>query len=125
MAELSRKNGTMPPAGLARAIIQLVREAGGDDLANQPGAFSCSREEISEDDVLLLEAASRVVLDGARGCLSGQLDRIDGSDRMPSLVKPTQSPGRWGDEPVDLPTGLQFFNGLGGLRPPTATNTAC
>jgi cyclic beta-1,2-glucan synthetase len=101
---------------LRQQIFNLIRDAGSSDLLNRPGGvFVLPREGIPEDDVLLLEAASRVLLDGARGSLSGQLDRIEWARSHPEPLIPTQSPGRWNDEPVDLPPDLQFFNGLGGF----------
>ena len=101
---------------LRQQIFNLVRDAGSSDLFNRPdGVFVLQREGIPEDDVLLLEAAARVLLDGARGSLSGQLDRIEWARSHPEPLIPTQSPGRWNDEPVDLPPDLQFFNGLGGF----------
>jgi len=101
---------------LRQQIFNLIRDAGSSDLLNRPGGvFVLPREGIPEDDVLLLEAASRVLLDGARGSLSGQLDRIEWARSHPEPLIPTQSPGRWNDEPVDLPTDLKCFNGLGGF----------
>ena len=58
---------------------------------------------------------ARVVLDGARGSLSTQLDRIEWVRSQPEPLAPAQPPGHWSDEPVCLPQGLQFDNGLGGF----------
>ena len=100
----------------SQQLFNLVRDTVSSDLLNRPGGvFLLSRESIPEDDVLLLEAASRVLLDGARGPLSGQLERIEWARSHPEPLIPTQPPGRWNDEPVALPPDLQFFNGLGGF----------
>jgi cyclic beta-1,2-glucan synthetase len=101
---------------LSQQILELVRDAGSSDQLNRPGGvFVLPRERIPEDDVLLLEAAARVLLDGARGSLSGQLDRIEWAGSLPEPLIPPQPPGQWNDEPVGLPPDLQFFNGLGGF----------
>ena len=101
---------------LRKQIFNLVREAGASDLLNRPGGvFVLPRERFPK----MMSCCSRrrlaFLLDGARGSLSGQLDRIEWVRSHPEPLMPTQSPGRWGDEPVDLPTDLQFFNGLGGF----------
>ena len=102
--------------GVSEQLTQLVRETGGDDLANKPGGvFVLRRELLTEDEAILLEAAARVVLDGARGSLSTQLDRIEWVRSQPEPLAPTQPSGQWNDEPVCLPPGLQFDNGLGGF----------
>ena len=54
-------------------------------------------------------------LDGARGSLSTQLDRIEWVRSQPEPLVPAQTPGHWNDELVCLPPGLQFDNGLGGF----------
>ena len=102
--------------GVSEQLAQVVREAGFDELANRPGGvFVLRKEELSEDEAILLEATARVVLDGARGSLSTQLDRIEWVRSQPELLVPEQPPGHWNDEPVRLPEGLQFDNGLGGF----------
>ena len=101
----------------SQQVFDLVCDAVSNDLLNRPGGvFVLPRERITEDDILSLEAASRVLLDGARGSLSGQLDRIEWARSLPEPLAPTQSPVRWIDEPVALPPELQFFNGLGGFN---------
>ncbi len=102
---------------LRQQASKLVGDIVTSDQLNRPGGvFVLSREGISEQDVLLLEAASRVLLDGARGSLAGQLDRMEWARSHPEPLVPMQSPGRWNDEQVDLPPGLLCFNGLGGFR---------
>ncbi len=102
---------------LRQQASKLVRDVGAGDQLNRPGGvFVLSREAITEEDVLLLEAASRVLLDGARGSLAGQLDRIEWARSHPEPLVPTQAPVQWTDEPVDLPPDLQFFNGFGGFN---------
>ena len=101
---------------LHQQLFNLVRDTVSSELLNRAGGvFVLARASIPEDDVLLLEAASRVLLDGARGPLSGQLERIEWARSHPEPLVPTQSPGQWNDEPVDIPPDVQFFNGLGGF----------
>jgi cyclic beta-1,2-glucan synthetase len=103
------------PDGLGEQLSLLVRQAG-DDLMNRPGGvFVIPSTKLSEEDSILLEASARVVLDGARGLLSGQLDRIEWGRALPEELVASQSPGRWEDEPVSPPPGLQFANGPGGF----------
>ncbi len=102
--------------GLAQQVAGMVRDAGlGDWLGRPGGVYVISRASISEDEVLLLEAAARAVLDGARGTLAGQLDRIEWARAHPEPLLPSRPPQHWEDVPVGLPAGLQFFNGLGGF----------
>ncbi len=104
--------------GLSEQIRSLVQEEGAQDQLGRPGGILVlEREGLSEDDVLLLEAAARVVLDGARGTLSGQLDRTEWVRSLPEPLIPPQAHGHWDDEPVHMPSDLQHFNGLGGFTP--------
>ena len=65
-----------------------------------------------------MEAAARVVLVGDRGSLASQLDRTERPYRpLPGRLAATREPGGWSDEPVALPEGLLFANGLGGFTP--------
>ena len=56
----------------------------------------------------VLEAAAWVVLDGSRGSLASQLDRIEWHRPLPEPAQWPDSPGRWDDEPVRFPEGLLF-----------------
>ena len=87
--------------GVSEQLAQLVREAGGDDLANKPGGvFVLRREQLTEDETILLEAAARVVLDGA-GALC-QLSSIESSGSV-------RNPSRW---PQRSPRTLERRAGL-------------
>src|SRR5262249_33132299 len=96
-----------------RTLVQ--EEASPAQLGQHGGVFVLEREERSEDDVILLEAVARVVLDGARGTLAGQLDRTEWVRTMPETLTPSQAYDHWDDEPIQRPSELQYFNGLGGF----------
>ena len=70
-------------------LTNLVREAGcGDAGSIGRAVFSCSQGGAHRGRDVLLEAASRGLLDGARGSLSGQLDRIEWARSHPGPLVP-------------------------------------
>ena len=94
----------------------LVHEMGSSERIDRPGGiFLFRKEQLASDDILLLETAARVVIDGARGPLSSQLDRIELARSQSESLIPSRPPGRYSDEPVGLPENLQYDNGLGGF----------
>jgi cyclic beta-1,2-glucan synthetase len=102
--------------GLNDQLQTLVRNEGFGENLNQPGGVSIlQRESLTDEEVRLLEAAARVVLDGARGSLSGQLDRMERLRALPAPLAPARSPVAWHDEPVSLPRDLELYDGLGGF----------
>jgi cyclic beta-1,2-glucan synthetase len=103
---------------LYRQLLEAVRAAGGAERIDQPGGIFVRRaSQTSEDERLLLQAAARVVLVGERGPLAGQLDRTERHAPPPPRISPTREPGGWHDEPIEVPEGLLFSNGLGGFTP--------
>ena len=62
------------------------------------GIFLFRKEQLASDDILLMETAARVVIDGARGPLSSQLDRIEWARSQPEPLMPSRPPGRYTDD---------------------------
>ncbi len=103
---------------LNRQILDNVRAGGSLERIDQPGGvFVRKSSQMTEDEQVLLQAAARVVLVGDRGPLASQLDRTERYTPLPAHLTPTREPAAWPDEPVGLPDGLLFFNGLGGFTP--------
>ncbi|HTV01669.1 MAG TPA: glucoamylase family protein, partial [Luteitalea sp.] len=76
------------------------------------GVFLLRADGLPEADRWLLEATARVVLEGARGELSEQLDRPTPALPPPPPPRPAPAPA-----PDDAPTmpALRMFNGIGGF----------
>jgi cyclic beta-1,2-glucan synthetase len=105
---------------LYQEIREAVRASDAQALADRPGGvFILKADQVAPEDRTLLQAAARVVLVGRRGSLSAQVGRLEGAARppvRPTRLRPAGAPPRTAD-PVRLPTGLAFFNGLGGFTP--------
>ena len=103
---------------LNHQLLEVVRAAGSLERLDQPGGvFLRKAAQMNEDEVVLLQAAARVVLVGERGSLASQLDRTERYAPLPGRLTLSREPGGWVDEPVRLPEGLLFFNELGGFSP--------
>jgi cyclic beta-1,2-glucan synthetase len=100
---------------LSEEILSLARDAGLLAPPNRPGVQVIQRDQLSEEMVLALEASARIVFEGARGFLASQLDRIEWVRAIPEVLRSPRPPEEDSDEPLCLPPGLQFFNGLGGF----------
>jgi cyclic beta-1,2-glucan synthetase len=99
-------------------LRQLVTSLGQDSSLNQRGGiFLLFAEQMSRDDRVLIETAARVTLDGDKGPLAAQLDKMRTTQsRLPPLY-PTLAQPRDVEEtpPLPRPTDLLFDNGLGGF----------
>ncbi len=102
---------------LLDAIIGLINVGPEAKALDQPaGIFVRNVAQVPEDDRLLLQAVSRIVLSDRAGTLAEQLDR----QVLPELETPPLKPTR---EPEDAqpdnitppPCELVFFNGWGGF----------
>ncbi len=103
---------------LHRELTELVRASDSSDLVDAPGGvFVRDKATVAAADSVLLQAASRVVLIGARGPLAAQLDRVDRARPMPAPLVTTRGRVDWGDARVAAPGDLAFANGLGGFTP--------
>ena len=109
---------------LTSKIRRYIQQSGGDVWLNRHGGiFVLIADHMSEDDLVLLKTVAGVNLDGARGSLSDQLERLqDQPVRLPRLV-PTRAlpvPIQWEAGPParpQRPTDLLFDNAVGGFRP--------
>jgi len=98
-------------------LHQLVTRMDSDAWLNRRGGiFLLRAEQLDEAAQVLLETAARAVLDGDRGSLADQLDRLR---RRPRRLPPFVPTGIEGEReptpPLPRPDDLQFDNGLGGF----------
>lgn len=93
----------------------LVRQNSEDWLGRRGGIFILYADQMGEADRVLLETASRAVLDGEKGSLALQLERLEAKrvplsnpiSPAPAVVEPTPELVR--------PNDLLFDNGWGGF----------
>jgi cyclic beta-1,2-glucan synthetase len=101
-------------------LFRLIQRAGNDTQLNQRGGIFLLRStQLSEADLILLETASRVILNGARGGLAVQLVGLyEQPTRLPEHI-PVLSPVEATEpmSPLLRPDNLQFDNGYGGFSP--------
>jgi cyclic beta-1,2-glucan synthetase len=107
---------------LHEKLQEAVRASDAHALLDKPGGiFLRKADHLAEDDRLLLQAAARVVLFGYRGSLATQVDRLDQARPLPVPLTPRpqrrRKPQEPSGEPVRLPDGLLYANGLGGFTP--------
>ena len=110
---------------LQEELLALVRASADRSLQDKPGgAFVRKGAQMSHEDRVLLQAASRCVLAGDRGTLAVQLDRLEraaGSRPAPrSPRRRLTDAGTRADRngTTDAgPSKLLFANGLGGFTP--------
>jgi cyclic beta-1,2-glucan synthetase len=102
---------------LPQTLKELIRSSDAHDLVDRPGGvFVLKQSHLSEEDLLLLQAAARVVLVGDRGLLDIQLDRIERPLSLPGALAPSREPSPWLDSDPGPSAGpVAFDNGLGGF----------
>ena len=102
---------------LLDAIIGLINVGPEAKTLDQPaGIFVRNVAQVPEEDALLLQAVSRIILSDRAGALTEQLDRqiLPAWEALP--LKPTRKPERTLRETDELPRrDLMFFNGWGGF----------
>jgi len=100
-------------------LYQLIVRTGSDAWINQRGGiFLLRADQIGETDRILLETAARVVLDGEKGTLAQQLERLgEKPTHLPRFVstRPRPEAEKMATTLLARPTGLLFDNGLGGF----------
>ncbi len=101
---------------LHQHLLDMVRASDARDLVDRPGGvFVRKLGAIPEVDRILLQSSARVVLQGDRGTLAGQLDR---PERVRALLGPlapdSPTPEHNAPDPVATPD-LLFANGVGGF----------
>ncbi|MBE7556011.1 MAG: cellobiose phosphorylase [Anaerolineales bacterium] len=101
-------------------LFRLIQRAGSDTQLNQRGGiFLLLSSQLGEADLILLETAARVILDGQRGSLAAQLAGLyEQPTRLPEHT-PVLSPAEAAEpmSPLLRPAHLQFDNGWGGFSP--------
>src|SRR5262249_30411719 len=111
---------------LKQQVLGLIRSGDTHDKIDRPGGlFVRKADQFSPDDLVLLQAAARVVVAGDRGTLSDQVNLVERRPRLPNR-RPAQASG--GSEPpvgerqqgAEAPRSpsaheLRFFNGVGGF----------
>jgi cyclic beta-1,2-glucan synthetase len=107
---------------LWQQLQEAVRASDAHTLVDKPGGvFLRKTAHLGPDDLVLFQAAARVVMVGNRGSLAVQLDRPEPKVTLPGPVVPQR--GRKAREeggeaaPVRRPPDLRFFNSLGGFTP--------
>jgi cellobiose phosphorylase len=102
---------------LLDAVIGLVNVGPEAKALDQPaGIFVRNVAQVPEEDALLLQAVSRIVLSDRSGTLSEQLDRQVLPEWEALPLKPTREPERPSHQTGELPRrDLLFFNGWGGF----------
>lgn len=73
--------------------------------------------EISEEDLILLQSVAKIILSDARGSLKEQLSfsRVSGTSMPPPLITASYNKALVHKQLGPLPSDLQFFNGKGGF----------
>ena len=96
-------------------IAALINSSTEAHLLDQPGGIFVRRlDQMPHDDILLLQASARVVLDDENGPLAGQVaHRRAMEPPVPALV-PSSAPPRYAAA-TPTPRELIFPNGLGGF----------
>ncbi|HXG11839.1 MAG TPA: glucoamylase family protein, partial [Gemmataceae bacterium] len=112
---------------LQQQLQGLVRASESHALADKPGGVFLRRVgHLSDDDLVLLQSAARVVLSGDRGSLAAQVDQRERFVPLPERLVPSErardrETRRQGDKETsaELPAreSLLFFNGHGGFTP--------
>ena len=96
-------------------IINLVTSGTGAQLLDKPGGIFVRRlEQVPHEDVVLLQAAARVLLDDENGTLEEQLGHRRLLEPQVAALIPVRAP-RGEQAPPAPPRELIFQNGLGGF----------
>ena len=102
------------------ALIGLINVGTGAKTLDQPaGIFVRNVSQVPDEDALLLQAVSRIVLSDRAGTLAEQLDRAVPAKEETIPFKPTRKAGRTStpEEGAVPRRELLFCNGLGGFTP--------
>jgi len=85
------------------------------EYGEQGEVFVLRADQLSEEEHVLLQATARVVILSGRGTLAEQL--MHHSQPAPKFTQAKARPAKaiYGQEPSIVPTGLEYFNGLGGF----------
>lgn len=102
---------------LLDAVIGLINVGPEAKALDQPaGIFVRNVAQVPEEDSILLQAVSRIVLSDRAGTLADQLDRKALPELEAPSFKPTRKPERSSSETGKLARrDMKFFNGWGGF----------
>ncbi len=139
LAELVRAHAYWRKRGLAIDLVVLKRGVSGyvetlreelfamltaagvaGDLGQRGGVHIVFADQVSEEELRLLECCAQVVLDDTRGSLAEQLSRAPVPPSDPPLFvapHPLPAPDPSARRELERPVGLLFDNGLGGFTP--------
>jgi cyclic beta-1,2-glucan synthetase len=100
-------------------VHRLISRLKGDAWLNRRGGIHLLLvDRIGEGGRVLVETAARAVLDGKRGLLSEQLERMDELPiGMPEFVPVGRERHGEVEKPLERPANLLFDNGYGGFSP--------
>jgi len=104
---------------LYQQMQDALRASDSHTLVDKPGGvFLRQTAHVSQEDLVLLQTAARVVLAGDRGTLAAQVGRHETTVDLPGPLRvlPAARKAKMADmSTVQLPADLQFANGLGGF----------
>jgi cyclic beta-1,2-glucan synthetase len=105
---------------LSRQILSLLQRTASEGWLNRRGGiFLLVKDQMKEDERILLETTARAILVGKNGPLEAQLEKMmQLPPRLPAFVPPMPE-NRAVDvsRPVERPADLLFDNGTGGFSP--------
>ncbi len=100
---------------LQNQILSLLMPGASADVKDQPGGiFIRSSDQISNEDRILFQTVARVVISDRLGTLEEQITRRNKLKTTIPYFSPTKFHAS-SFTSVARPTGLQFFNGIGGF----------
>jgi cyclic beta-1,2-glucan synthetase len=106
---------------LHQELQNTIRASDEHNLVDRPGGIFLRKvEHLTPDDRTLLLTAARVVLQGNRGSLAAQLERVRPQPELPPPLairerrRPSSAPAT---PAASLPPDLLFANGYGGFTP--------
>jgi cyclic beta-1,2-glucan synthetase len=113
---LLNKQGADYGGELTSHLHQLITISRSEAWLNRRGGiFILHQDRMIEKDLILLNAAARVVLDGDEGTLADYMERLEAMPiRLPAF-EPLTEAGDDSVHPVQRPEGLLFDNGYGGF----------
>ena len=100
---------------LQNEILSLLTSGRAADVKDQPGGiFIRSSDQVSNEDRILFQSVARIILSDRFGTLEEQVARRNKIRPAIPYFSPTKFHASVFTK-VEQPTGLQFFNGLGGF----------
>ena len=102
---------------LQNELLSLISPGIISDVKDKPGGiFIRAGEQVSQEDRILFQAVSRIILSDVLGTLEEQIKRRSKVKPVIPYFTPTKFYASL-DSTLDLPKNLAFFNGMGGFSP--------